>query len=70
MTTPLPELWGIEDLAEALGITVQTAYVWNHREKFPEPDTRVSGRPIWRATRMRKWIEAGAQGTPRTLVLD
>ena len=67
MATTL-ELWGIEDLAEALGVSVNTAYVWNHRGKLPEPEWIVSGRPIWRATKMRKWIEAGAAGTPRTLV--
>ncbi len=61
------ELWGIEDVAEALGIEVGTAYVWRHRGKLPEAEWMVSGRPIWRATVMRKWIERGSKGAPRTL---
>lgn len=51
------ELWGLEDVAEALEIDVNTAYAWRHRGKLPEPSWVVSGRPVWRASDVRRWIE-------------
>lgn len=51
------ELWGIEDVADALGITVNAAYQRKYRGAIPEPEWIVSGRPIWSAAKMRRWIE-------------
>lgn len=61
------ELWGIEDVAEYLGIEKNTAYMQKHRGKIPEPEWVVSGRPIWRANVIRKWFEKGAKGATRTV---
>lgn len=52
-----PELWGIEDVAEALEVSVNTAYQWRYRGKLPEAGWIVSGRPVWDATKVRRWIE-------------
>lgn len=50
------ELWGIEDIAKALAVQVNTAYMWRHRGKLPDAEWIVSGRPVWRAAKVRKWI--------------
>jgi hypothetical protein len=49
------ELLGMEDVARELGITENTAAVWRHRGKLPEADWIISGRPIWRASVIRRW---------------
>ncbi len=59
------ELWGLEDVAGALGITAETAAVWRHRGKLPEPDWIVSGRPVWNAAQVRRWIERQGGGSPQ-----
>lgn len=52
------ELWGLEEVADALGISVNTAYAWRHRGKLPAPEWIVSGRPIWRASKIRAWLKS------------
>ncbi len=66
MTTKM-ELLGIEDVAAELEVTVNTASVWRHRGKLPAADWVVSGRPIWKASTIRRWIsrEARAGGAGR-----
>lgn len=51
-----PTLWGVEDVAAALRITVDAAYQWKRRGKLPEPDWTVSGRPVWDADKVKGWI--------------
>lgn len=53
----VPELWGLEDVARALGISPVLAAQWRRRGKLPPPDAYVSGRPVWVADVVRRWIE-------------
>ena len=40
-------LLGMNELAERLGVNRSTLAVRRHRGQLPEPDTIVSGSPLW-----------------------
>ena len=54
--TSLPELLSIPELAEYLGVTVQTVYNWRARG-FGPPAIRVGRAIKFRAVDVARWLE-------------
>jgi predicted DNA-binding transcriptional regulator AlpA len=54
--TTTERLYGIGDIAAALGMRAQTLAQWHRRGKLPPADATVSGRPVWYAATIEPWI--------------
>jgi uncharacterized protein YjcR len=55
---PAPvKLYGINEIAEALGARPQTVAQWYRRGKLPEPDEVLAMGPVWKGVRIERWIE-------------
>lgn len=52
-----PELAGLAEVAQILGITKRTAWNYTQREDFPEPVDRLASGPIWRRADIERWKE-------------
>lgn len=50
MTEEVHEHMGIQEVANALGVSASLASKWHERGKLPEPAGLVSGVPIWHAS--------------------
>src|SRR4051794_39378420 len=60
MTTPARrELYGIAEIADALGQSRQLVTVWRKRRTrgMPEPDAELASGPVWRGPTIEPWIE-------------
>jgi hypothetical protein len=42
-----PDLVGLAEIAERLGVLYETAVRWRYRNLLPEPRWMISGSPIW-----------------------
>lgn len=51
-----PRLYGINEIAEALGERRQTVALWHHRGKLPPPTQELSMGPVWVAGDIEEWI--------------
>lgn len=51
------KLYGISEIAEAIGATPNAVHVWKHRGKLPPPDFVLAMGPIWTASTIRPFIE-------------
>jgi hypothetical protein len=51
-------LYGISEIAQAIGVKRQTVSQWHFRGHLPEPDEYLSTGPVWRVHRIRGFIEA------------
>lgn len=52
------DLVGVTDIAQRLGVAVNTAWRWSKGERgkdFPEPAGRIGGRPVWKWRDVEKW---------------
>lgn len=57
---PLPQLYGLREIAAYLGIAYPSVRQLRARNGLPEPDVVVSGTPLWRASTIRTWaVETG-----------
>ncbi len=45
-------LLGVQEIAELLGVDRATVISWKHHGRLPEPDFKISGVPIWHATKI------------------
>jgi transposase-like protein len=53
------ELYGIAEIADALGQSRQLVTVWRRRRTrgMPEPDAELSSGPVWRGLTIEPWID-------------
>lgn len=51
----LPPIVGAAEIAELLGTTLRTVYIWRQRGELPEPDAIVTRTPIWLRSRIEAW---------------
>jgi len=50
-------LYGIADIAEALGVPRERVKVWKSRGLLPAPNAVLRMGPVWTARRIEPWIE-------------
>lgn len=48
---------GLADIATRLNVVKTTAYMWRQRGLLPDPDTTISGRPVWRWSTISRWAQ-------------
>jgi hypothetical protein len=53
-----PDLLGVAELAERLGVSRQRAWTVTGRPDFPEPVARLKATPVWTAGSVRRFLEA------------
>lgn len=58
------KLYGVSEIAEALGVRKGTVRVWRTREKLPPPDHVLAMGPIWEARTIRPFIERMRKTSP------
>lgn len=51
-------LYGVKEIAQALGVRPDTVSQWLARGKLPAPDQRLSAGPVWLAATIEPWIES------------
>lgn len=56
MTTRL-NVYGVSEIAAALGVPRNTVTQWYRRGKLPQPDAELAMGPIWIDRRIERWIE-------------
>jgi predicted DNA-binding transcriptional regulator AlpA len=50
-------LYGIAEIAAALGVPRNTVAQWLKRGKLPQPDAELAMGPVWSGRRIERWIE-------------
>lgn len=50
-----PELGGVAEIAEMLGVTKQTVLKYAGRPDFPEPLERLAAGPVWKRADVEAW---------------
>jgi hypothetical protein len=53
-----PDLIGVAELAERLGVSRQRAWTVTGRPDFPEPVARLKATPVWTADSVRRFLDA------------
>jgi predicted DNA-binding transcriptional regulator AlpA len=53
-----PELAGLAEVAELLGIAKRTASKYVRRPDFPKPVDRLAAGPVWRRRDVERWAKA------------
>lgn len=68
LATPnVPELIGITELGQLLGVPRQRAYQLSKQKGFPEPLTRLASGPVWNKINLTWWLEDWRQRRRRRL---
>lgn len=49
------DLLSPQEVAEALGVKVQTVHAWKFRKLMPPPNMIISGCPMWRRQAIAVW---------------
>jgi hypothetical protein len=62
-----PELLGVAELAEELGVSRQRAWTVTGRPDFPEPVARLKATPVWTAASVRRFVESWPRKAGRPL---
>jgi predicted DNA-binding transcriptional regulator AlpA len=52
-----PDLAGLAEVAEMLGIAKRTATKYTRRPDFPQPIERLAAGPIWRRKDVDRWAK-------------
>ena len=50
-------IYGISELAAAVGAERKTVAAWHARGKLPEPSVRLAMGPVWTGKAIERWIE-------------
>lgn len=50
------KLYGIAEIAEAIGARPQTVAQWYRRGKLPPPDTVLAMGPVWTGKTLAPWL--------------
>jgi hypothetical protein len=53
-----PELAGLAEIAELLGVTKRTALNYSKRPDFPAPLDRLASGPVWNRRDVERWAKA------------
>lgn len=61
----LVELVGAAEVAELLGVRLETVHMWRHRGIMPAPIVAVSDRPAWRLEVILGWAESTGRLEPK-----
>lgn len=51
----MTEQWTYADVAQHLGVTVQTLYAYKRDGRLPEPDGMLGQVPWWKPATIHKW---------------
>lgn len=51
-----PRLYGLGEIADAIGVPAPTVTVWRNRGKLPRPDAMLRMGPVWTARTIEPWI--------------
>lgn len=54
---PHPEVVGMVELVDRLGVPRTTINTWRQRGQFPEPAWIVGGRPAWNFDDVQHWYD-------------
>lgn len=52
----MSDLYGIAEIAKAIGARSGTVAQWHRRGKLPPPDAQLAAGPVWQAKTIRPWI--------------
>ena len=55
-------VYGVSEIAAALGVPRNTVTQWYRRGKLPQPDAELAMGPVWSGRRIERWIEKTRQG--------
>jgi hypothetical protein len=58
-------MYGIAEIAEALGVRRQVVAGWHHRGRLPEPTAELKMGPVWIDLHIEPWLDA-ARAAART----
>lgn len=53
-----PELLGVKEVAQLLGIDRATVASWKHQGRLPAEDYNLSGNPIWFKEHIVLWVNS------------
>ena len=53
----MPSIYGIAEIAQAIGVTRQLVAQWRVRGKLPPPTEQLAAGPFWIAEDIEPWIE-------------
>ena len=54
----VPDLVGLTEISERLGISRNTPNVWRIRGQFPAPDLELAMGPLWLWHRIEEWARS------------
>jgi hypothetical protein len=55
--------YGVNEIAQAIGVSRWLVAQWRRRGKLPKPDQMLSTGPIWHAGTIEPWIRNQRAGT-------